>query len=310
MASSVATLQHEEIEPGDGADGGGGLAGAGEELEEVFITDLDNADLSPTIPRTPEEGAAEAHHHQQQQAAAGPTTRFMGLGSTSAAAMINAEWRRLQMDASRDGREPQGEEGCGVPVETRGEVVVSTQPKRISEADVFLQPSQLEEMLGQNSLLLSVSGGADAEKHAEAPQPPGVVRSCSSSSTGLSTVPLDDPIQQPASPSPPPPPHPALSPPGTTRRSNTIWDGFMSCLTPVVGILKKEKRPAVQQDTWEIPFADIRELNFIGSGSQGAVFVGEYLREKVAVKKVKDVTYCQEAKHLRKLSHPNIVKFR
>lgn len=57
-----------------------------------------------------------------------------------------------------------------------------------------------------------------------------------------------------------------------------------------------------KREDGEITFADIRELDFIGSGSQGAVFVGEYLREKVAVKKVKDVTYCQEAVHMRKLN--------
>lgn len=82
------------------------------------------------------------------------------------------------------------------------------------------------------------------------------------------------------------------------------------CLSPVVGLWKNEKKPAAKSEDYEIPFADIRELDFIGSGSQGAVFVGDYLGEKVAVKKVKDINYCQEAIHMRKLSHPNVVKFR
>lgn len=84
----------------------------------------------------------------------------------------------------------------------------------------------------------------------------------------------------------------------------------MSCLHPVSVYLRKEQAPPVKKDPWEIPFADIRELYFIGSGSQGAVFVGEYKGEKVAVKKVKDPSYCEGIRHLRKLKHPNIVVFR
>ncbi len=91
-------------------------------------------------------------------------------------------------------------------------------------------------------------------------------------------------------------------------RRASIWNGMVACLTPVVGYFKKEKQPKPKQDEWEIDFADISELDFIGSGAQGAVFAGEYLGKKVAVKKVKDPNYCDEAYNLRKLNHPNIVK--
>ena len=91
-------------------------------------------------------------------------------------------------------------------------------------------------------------------------------------------------------------------------RRASIWNGMVACLSPVVGYFKKEKQPNLKQDEWEIDFADISELDFIGSGAQGAVFAGEYLGKKVAVKKVKDPKYCDEAYNLRKLDHPNIVK--
>ena len=93
------------------------------------------------------------------------------------------------------------------------------------------------------------------------------------------------------------------------RRKASIWNGVVACLAPVVSYFKKEKQPIEpQQDEWEIDFADISELDFIGSGAQGAVFAGEYLGKKVAVKKVKDPKYCEEAWNMRKLDHPNIVK--
>ena len=95
---------------------------------------------------------------------------------------------------------------------------------------------------------------------------------------------------------------------GRAPRRASIWNGMVACLTPVVGYFKKEKQPKPKQNEWEIDFADISELDFIGSGAQGAVFAGEYLGKKVAVKKVKDPKYCDEAYNLRKLNHPNIVK--
>lgn len=245
-----------------------GADGTGEEdLEDVFVTNLDS-DLppSPDKKQSREEG------------------QEIFLSKSTAAEDINAEWRRLQMKAGGGGS------ASAAAADSAEEQPISVQPSKFSEADVFLQPSQLEEMLGQNSLMLDLPG--NTEKHDTVVYPPkpqhAIIRSKTSPSAG----------QQ------------ASAAAAAAPRRASLWDGFMSCLNPVVGMLKKEKkRPPGAKDNWEIPFADIRELDFIGSGSQGAVFVGEYLREKVAVKKVKDVSYCQEAKHLRKLSHPNIVKF-
>jgi hypothetical protein len=213
------------------------------EAEDVFTTDVDNLNAQP-----PELEAAT----------------------------ISEEWRKLQSSKHEDALQK---------MEKDQPTVVQSQPRgRMSSdlgADVFLQPSQVEAMLGQNSLLLGVPGGGG-----------GAIVDSNSSAGAIS-----EHHEQPM----------------TSARVHrpSIWDELVSCMNPLVGTFKKkDKRPSSKEDEWEIPFADIRELNFIGSGSQGAVFVGEYLREKVAVKKVKDVSYCEEAKHLRKLRHPNIVKFK
>ena len=62
-------------------------------------------------------------------------------------------------------------------------------------------------------------------------------------------------------------------------------------------------------EDWEIPFERIRDLQWLGSGAQGAVFLGQMNNERVAVKKVKDRAEA-DIKHLRKLNHPNIVAFK
>ena len=90
---------------------------------------------------------------------------------------------------------------------------------------------------------------------------------------------------------------------------NGFWNGVWACFGPIVSFVQKDKRPQTKEDSWDIPFEDIRELEFIGSGSQGAVFVGEYRGAPIAVKKVKDAGYCHDIRQLRKLTHPNIVKF-
>ena len=65
----------------------------------------------------------------------------------------------------------------------------------------------------------------------------------------------------------------------------------------------------LSSDDWEIPFEAIQDLQWLGSGAQGAVFMGKYNAEQVAVKKVKE-EYETDIKHLRKLNHPNIVLFK
>jgi mitogen-activated protein kinase kinase kinase 13 len=63
------------------------------------------------------------------------------------------------------------------------------------------------------------------------------------------------------------------------------------------------------EDEWEIPFESISDLQWLGSGAQGAVFLGRLGGELVAVKKVRDKRET-DIRHLRKLNHPNIIAFK
>ena len=290
MAATAATIQPTALKLG----GAEALENQEEDLEDVFITDLDR-----DYPSSSDDGE-----------------RSLAATDNAVTASINAEWRRLKQSADDHQKPAVVMEGLADAEESvdggqAGRDVVKMQPRRLSEADVFLRPSQVEEMLGQNSLLLEGTStsaatrrnGFSPSSYMLSPQVLNREDSNASSTATAGSLQAEDPAMAA---------HPPLSPPNSRRGSGSaLWDGFMACISPVVGMVKKkESGPLEKKDPWEIPFADIRELSFIGSGSQGAVFVGEYLKEKVAVKKVKDLAYCQEARHLRKLRHPNVVQFR
>uniref|UniRef100_A0A663ERA3 Mitogen-activated protein kinase kinase kinase n=1 Tax=Aquila chrysaetos chrysaetos TaxID=223781 RepID=A0A663ERA3_AQUCH len=89
-------------------------------------------------------------------------------------------------------------------------------------------------------------------------------------------------------------------------------EGLFGCLKPVWTMIGKayaaeHKHP--QEDPWEVPFEEILDLQWVGSGAQGAVFLGRFHGEEVAVKKVRDLKET-DIKHLRKLKHPNIITFK
>lgn len=88
-------------------------------------------------------------------------------------------------------------------------------------------------------------------------------------------------------------------------------DGLLGCMRPVVSLLVKTNVNDVKQKTeeWEIPFESITNLEWLGSGAQGTVFSGYLRNEIVAVKKVRDYKET-DIKHLRKLDHENIIKFK
>ncbi|KAG8456009.1 hypothetical protein GDO86_001989 [Hymenochirus boettgeri] len=89
-------------------------------------------------------------------------------------------------------------------------------------------------------------------------------------------------------------------------------EGLFGCLRPVWNIIGKAYSTDYklqQQDTWEVPFEEISELQWLGSGAQGAVFLGKFRGEEVAIKKVREQNET-DIKHLRKLKHPNIIAFR
>lgn len=53
------------------------------------------------------------------------------------------------------------------------------------------------------------------------------------------------------------------------------FNGIIGCLKPFWGILgQKEASSQGAYDDWEIPFEQIRDLQWLGSGAQGAVFMG------------------------------------
>lgn len=63
-------------------------------------------------------------------------------------------------------------------------------------------------------------------------------------------------------------------------------------------------------DPFDIPFESIKDLQWLGSGAQGAVFLGHYNGQPVAVKKVKSLAEVEDVKPLRKLNHVNLVAFK
>uniref|UniRef100_A0A671QEK5 Mitogen-activated protein kinase kinase kinase n=1 Tax=Sinocyclocheilus anshuiensis TaxID=1608454 RepID=A0A671QEK5_9TELE len=94
--------------------------------------------------------------------------------------------------------------------------------------------------------------------------------------------------------------------------SGGFLEGLFGCLRPVWNIIGKTystEYKLQQQDMWEVPFEEISELQWLGSGAQGAVFLGKFCSEEVAIKKVREQKET-DIKHLRKLKHPNIISFK
>ncbi|EDO37575.1 predicted protein, partial [Nematostella vectensis] len=87
-----------------------------------------------------------------------------------------------------------------------------------------------------------------------------------------------------------------------------LVQGLLGCLRPVWSLLGKSNK-SEKSDSWVIPFEEIHELQWLGSGAQGAVFLGVYSDEQVAVKKVRHEKDT-DIKHLRNLNHPNIIRFK
>jgi len=96
-------------------------------------------------------------------------------------------------------------------------------------------------------------------------------------------------------------------------RSTSVWDSVLGCLKPVMSLMNKSGKPSnlqkSEKDEWEIPFESISDLQWLGSGAQGAVFAGKFNSELVAVKKVKELSDTN-IHHLKKLNHHNIIQFR
>lgn len=94
-------------------------------------------------------------------------------------------------------------------------------------------------------------------------------------------------------------------------KQNVLARKLWGCLGPLLFVwpsyLRKHEKQ--EQSPWEVPFEHITELQWIGSGAQGAVFLGRWNNEDIAVKRVRS-QQDTEIKHLKDLDHKNIVKFR
>lgn len=102
--------------------------------------------------------------------------------------------------------------------------------------------------------------------------------------------------------------------PGGPSIGSRPWiDGIFGCMRPVLSLIGKshiiDTNTRRNGDDWEIPFEIITDLEWLGSGAQGAVFSGKLRGEMVAVKKVRDVKET-DIRNLRKLDHDHIVKFK
>ncbi|GAU93773.1 hypothetical protein RvY_05660 [Ramazzottius varieornatus] len=109
--------------------------------------------------------------------------------------------------------------------------------------------------------------------------------------------------------SPPVPDHfPSTSGSGESWTFGAFWEKTVTtCMLPLTTMLSKKQHSA---DSWEIPFERIQDLQWLGSGAQGAVFLGKYNGTSVAVKKVKSLAEVREVEPLRKINHPNLVAFK
>uniref|UniRef100_A0A182PB91 Mitogen-activated protein kinase kinase kinase dlk-1 n=1 Tax=Anopheles epiroticus TaxID=199890 RepID=A0A182PB91_9DIPT len=99
----------------------------------------------------------------------------------------------------------------------------------------------------------------------------------------------------------------------SNKPASAGWmDGLFGCMRPVLSLIGKShimEMKNKQTEDWEIPYETITDMVWLGSGAQGAVFCGKLRNELVAVKKVRELKET-DIRHLRKLDHDNIVKFK
>jgi mitogen-activated protein kinase kinase kinase 13 len=114
--------------------------------------------------------------------------------------------------------------------------------------------------------------------------------------------------------------------------SENMWRIF-GCMRPVLSLIGKshilDNEKKHTDGGWEIPFEIISgisrhlpfdllsltnnivllflDLEWVGSGAQGAVFSGKLNNQIIAIKKVRDIRET-DVRHLAKLNHDNIVK--
>ncbi|XP_075679832.1 uncharacterized protein LOC113795690 [Dermatophagoides pteronyssinus] len=98
------------------------------------------------------------------------------------------------------------------------------------------------------------------------------------------------------------------NPHGKISHHQNWLGGVFGCFKPIIGIISS-KGFKDGKNNCEIPYENLKDMQFLGSGAQGSVYVATLNQELVAVKKMREK--CEtEIKHLRKLNHKNIVAFK
>ena len=107
----------------------------------------------------------------------------------------------------------------------------------------------------------------------------------------------------------------------TDSNDNNSLIGFLfGCLKPMLCAFNKigenikstrdtKSVSSKTKDDWEIPIDNIIDLVLIGTGIEGKVYLGKFCGQNVACKRVKSQEETN-IKHLKKLNHVNVVKFR
>jgi mitogen-activated protein kinase kinase kinase 13 len=101
---------------------------------------------------------------------------------------------------------------------------------------------------------------------------------------------------------------------------NGLIESFLGCLRPIFSAVNKigenikytrdTNALTKTTDDWQIPIDSImNDLVFIGTGIEGAVYLGKLGGQDVACKRVKSEEETN-IKHLKKLNHINVIKFR
>jgi hypothetical protein len=107
---------------------------------------------------------------------------------------------------------------------------------------------------------------------------------------------------------------------GNSDDNNGLIDTFWGCLKPIFSVvnkigenIKSTKDPNTSSkptDDWQIPIDRImNDLVLIGTGMEGSVYLGKLSGQNIACKRVKTEEETN-IKHLKKLNHINVIKFR
>ena len=68
---------------------------------------------------------------------------------------------------------------------------------------------------------------------------------------------------------------------GYSSKAHNWFNGILGCLKPFWTIIGQKESQGEMHDDWEIPFEHLKDLQFMGSGAQGAVFMGKFYLSKI-----------------------------